>query len=173
MTPPDHLIGRNLGEIETAVYAVPKLIPESYDESILDQIPWIGFDERLSTLPQAKWMRERLPNIAPRLRMDSFLAVLKSAAIGAGAANLPCFAAAQEPALMRISQPIEGPKMPIWLLSHPDLRGSARVRALALYLSENIPATLDRLVKSGNCAALAVCPMPNIANKRMRGKVKN
>jgi DNA-binding transcriptional LysR family regulator len=170
LLPPDHLIARNLGGIETAVYAARQLVPETYDENILDQLPWIGFDERLMALPQAKWMRERLPHIVPRLRMDSFLAILRSAAIGAGAANLPCFAAAQESALMRISQSIEGPRMPIWLLSHPDLRGSARVRALLQYLTERIPETLNRLVGSGNHATCIICPMPQKVKKRTRSK---
>jgi DNA-binding transcriptional LysR family regulator len=171
MNPPEHLIGRKLAEITTAVYATCKLVPENMNEDTLDQLPWIGFDDRMQNLPQARWMRERLPNVVPRLRMDSFLAVLRSAAIGAGAANLPCFAAAQEPKLIRISTPIDGPKMELWLLTHPDVRGNARVRALLEYLLEKVPNVLETLVMEGPCVKDTVCPMRPI-KKASAGKRK-
>ncbi len=60
------------------------------------------------------------------LRMDSFVAILQ----GVGVAALPAFAAAQESRLVRISEALDAPGMPIWLLTHPDVRDNARVRAL-------------------------------------------
>jgi DNA-binding transcriptional LysR family regulator len=159
MNPPDHLIGKKIGEVTTAVYAAKMLLPKKYDDSILDSLPWIGFDERMAWIPQAKWMRERLPHITPRLRMDSFLAVMRSAAIGVGAANLPCFAAAQERNLVRVSQPLDGPHMELWLLNHPDVRGNARVRALLHHLTEQIPLKLTCLVQRGACAPNVLCAM--------------
>jgi DNA-binding transcriptional LysR family regulator len=162
MNPPEHLIGRKIGEVTTAVYAAKTLLPKKYDDSVLDQLPWIGFDERIAWIPQAIWMRERLSHITPRLRMDSFLAIMRSAAIGVGAANLPCFAAAQENNLIRVSQPIDGPRMELWLLSHPDVRGNARVRALLQHLAEQIPSKLDCLVQQGPCATKVLCPMKGI-----------
>jgi DNA-binding transcriptional LysR family regulator len=171
MNPPEHLIGRKVAEITTAVYATCNLLPDKLDEEMLDLMPWIGFDDRMQNLPQARWMRERLPNVVPRLRMDSFLAVLRCAAIGAGAANLPCFAAAQEPRLMRISTPIDGPRMELWLLTHPDVRGNARVRALLDYLTEKVPKVLEALVLEGPCAKEVVCPAKPIKKAKI-GKRK-
>jgi DNA-binding transcriptional LysR family regulator len=170
MSPPEHLIGRKVAEINTAVYAACDLVPNGISEDSLEQLPWIGFDESLANVPQAKWMRERLPNVVPRLRMDSFLAVLRSAAAGVGAANLPCFAASQEPKLIRVSTPIDGPRMELWLLTHPDVRGNARVRALLDYLAEQVPVVLNRLVAEGACVDRTICPMKPV-KKRARKKI--
>jgi DNA-binding transcriptional LysR family regulator len=166
MNPPDYLVGRKVAEITTAVYAVKKLIPEKIDDDMFDKLPWIGFDERMASVPQARWMRERLPHIVPRLRMDSFLAITRSAAIGVGAANLPCFAASQEPSLIQLSTPMDGPRMELWLLSHPDVRGNARVRALQQYLTERVPIVLSELIEKTVCANQTVCPMKGIRKSR-------
>jgi hypothetical protein len=65
--------------------------------------------------------------------------------------DLPAFAAAQDPRLVRISEPLDIPKMPIWLLTHPEVRGNARVRALLQHLAERTPAVLDSLTRAGAC----------------------
>jgi DNA-binding transcriptional LysR family regulator len=75
----------------------------------LEALPWIGFAEGMSSVLQARWMQERLPDMTPRLRMDSFVAILQSAARGVGVAAIPIFTAAQEPRLVRISQPLDMP----------------------------------------------------------------
>lgn len=83
--------------------------------------------------------------------LDSFVSILQAAALGVGVAALPAFAAAQDPRLVRISEPLDIPKMPIWLLTHPEVRGNARVRALLQHLAERTPAVLDSLTRAGAC----------------------
>ena len=36
-----------------------------------------------------------------------------------------------------------------WLLSHPDVRGNARLRALTVHLAQTIPVGVDRLANVG------------------------
>ena len=75
-------------------------------------------------------------------------------------------AAAQEPALLRVTTPIVGPEMGLWLLNHPDVRGNARVRALTQYLAQAVPQEIQRLAQGGaTCKAFAACPL---AGRRRR-----
>jgi hypothetical protein len=47
---------------------------------------------------------------------------------------LPCFIGNGRPDLMRISEPIAELDVGLWILTHPDLRHSARVRAFTDYV---------------------------------------
>ena len=158
-TPPDSLVGRKLGTPGYAVYAVPSLLPRGKVPD-LETLPWIGFDERLAHLPVARWFEGVLSGARPRLRMDSLATMLRAAVAGAGAAVLPTFAASQESGLVRVTDVIPDVHMELWLLSHPDLRGSARIRALTEHLAAALPKELEKILECGTCVPrLAPCPV--------------
>jgi DNA-binding transcriptional LysR family regulator len=168
--PPEVLVGRKLATIRYAVYAAPGLLPRGKAPD-LERLAWIGFDERLGHLHVARWFERALPGIRPRLRMDSLATILRAALVGAGAAVLPTFAASQEKGLVRITDVIPGVHMDLWLLSHPDLRGNARVKALADHLASAIPAELEAVMERGpSCAKLAECPMEKRRARRAAGR---
>jgi DNA-binding transcriptional LysR family regulator len=157
-TPPGSLIGRKLATPGYAVYAVPSLLPRGKVPD-LKTLPWIGFDERLAHLPVARWFDGVLSGARPRLRMDSLATMLRAAVAGAGAAVLPTFAASQERGLVRVTDVIPDVNMELWLLSHPDLRGSARIRALTEHLAAALPKELENILECGTCVPrLAPCP---------------
>ena len=158
--PPDMLVGRRIGSMRYAVYAAKQLIGKRQSAPVLGELPWVGFDERIAHFQIAQWFRHALPDVRPRLRLDSMSALMKAAAAGIGAVLLPTFAAAQEPALVRVTEEIDGPEMGLWLLSHPDVRGNARVRALAAHLAQAVPLEIERLMRSGaTCKTFAACPL--------------
>ena len=158
--PPDTLVGRRIGSMRYAVYAAKPLIGKRQSAPVLGELPWVGFDERIAHFQIAQWFRQALPDVRPRLRLDSMSALMKAAAAGIGAVLLPTFAAAQEPALVRVTEEIDGPEMGLWLLSHPDVRGNARVRALATHLAQAVPLEIERLMRSGaTCKTFAACPL--------------
>ena len=160
MQPPETLVGRRVAGMRYAVFACKSMLGRLRGAPVLAELPWVGFDERISHFQIAKWFAEALPQVRPHLRLDSMSALMKAAAAGIGAALLPTFAAAQEPALVRVTTPIEGPEMGLWLLNHPDVRGNARVRALTAYLAQAVPAELERLAEGGaTCRTFAACPL--------------
>ena len=55
--------------------------------------------------------------------------MLELATHGFGAALLPCFLGDSRPGLIRIGQPPSDVDVGLWILTHSDLRRSARVRA--------------------------------------------
>ncbi|WP_395703127.1 LysR family transcriptional regulator [Aquabacterium sp.] len=157
--PPESMVGRRVGELRYAIYAARALLP-ARRAPLLQELPWVGFDERIAYTAIAHWWRQALPDVQPRLRADSLPAMLKAAAAGIGAVALPMFAAAQEPKLLRITPPIEGPVMGLWLLHHPDVRGNARVRTLMQWLGDAVPRELARLTEAGPvCRQCAECPV--------------
>jgi DNA-binding transcriptional LysR family regulator len=160
MQPPETLVGRRVAVMHYAVFASKAVLGQRRGAPVLAELPWVGFDERIAHFQIAKWFAEALPQVRPRLRLDSMGALMKAAAAGLGAVLLPTFAAAQEPALLRVTTPIQGPEMGLWLLNHPDVRGNARVRALTAYLAQAVPQEIERLAQGGaTCKAFAACPL--------------
>src|SRR2546426_5971616 len=136
--PPELLVGRRVAVMRYAVYASKEVLGRRRGAPVLSELPWVGFDERIAHFQIAQWFRQALPEVRPRLRLDSMSALMRAAAAGVGAALLPTFAGAQEPKLLRVTPLVEGPEMGLWLLNHPDVRGNARVRALANHLAQAV-----------------------------------
>jgi DNA-binding transcriptional LysR family regulator len=157
--PPETMVGRQVGTLRYAIYAPRALLPRRGAEPVLSELPWIGFDDRLAYTGIAQWFARVLPDVHPRMKADSLPAMLKAAAAGIGAVVLPMFAASQEPRLVRITPPIEGQSMGLWLLHHPDVRGNARVRLLMRWLADELPAELERQASGGKVwPRYAACP---------------
>jgi DNA-binding transcriptional LysR family regulator len=168
MQPPETLVGRRVAVMRYAVFASKAVLGRRRGAPVLAELPWLGFDDSIAHLQIAKWFADALPQVRPRLRLDSMSALMRAAMAGIGVALLPTFAAAQEPALLRVTTPIEGPEMNLWLLNHPDVRRNARVRALTQHLAQAVPQELERLTRGGaTCKAFAACPL---AGRRRRAR---
>lgn len=168
--PPESMVGRQVAELRYAVYAARALLPRRDGQPELATLPWVGFDERIAYTGIAQWFARALPGVRPRLKADSLPAMLKAAAAGLGAVVLPMFAAAQEPRLLRITPPIEGQAMGLWLLHHPDVRGNARVRLLMQFLADALPAEVDDLSSGGKAwPCFADCPLAGSKRRRRPG----
>jgi len=168
LQPPEALVGRQVGLMRYAAFAPRSLLAGRRAAPVLQELPWVGFDERVSHLRIARWFREALPEVTPRLRFDSIPALLRAASAGAGAVLLPTFVAPLAPDLVRITPAVDGADMGLWLLNHPDARGNARVRALSGFLSRTVPEELARLEALGaTCRTLAECPF---ARRAARGR---
>jgi len=57
------------------------------------------------------------------------LGLAEAAAAGVGMALLPCYIGATSPGLAQLSPPLPELEGELWLVTHPDLRNTARVRA--------------------------------------------
>ena len=89
--------------------------------------PWVGFS---SAPARAKrWTDEKIGPRRQVCSVNSVLAMAGMAAAGLGATVLPCFVGDRHPDLVRIGGIIPDLDVDLWLLTHADLRHSARVRA--------------------------------------------
>lgn len=137
---PETLVGRRVAMIATAVYAAA-----AGGDAEGDDAAWIGLDEALAHTVAARWLAG---NVAPArivARCDSLLAAAALARAGIGRALLPCLVGDADPALRRVLPPIPEAAIPLWILTHPDLRGTARIRALTGFLAERLTGVFARL----------------------------
>jgi hypothetical protein len=72
-----------------------------------------------------------------------------AAGAGVGLGLMPCFQGDTAPGLRRLLPPVAALKRDIWLVVHPDLQQSARVRAVMDFLSEVIQRDRPLLAGGG------------------------
>ena len=66
----------------------------------------------------------------------SFALFVAALSAGVGVGVLPCALGDQEPGLARVGDVLPELSLPLWLLTHPDLKAVPRVRALMDYLTQ-------------------------------------
>ena len=89
-----------------------------------------------------QWMREQLAGSRIRVRVDIFNAVAAMLRTGIGVGVLPTFMEAKHPELVPVSAPIPGLAVPVWMITHPDLRETACVRAFMRHVGDAIALRL-------------------------------
>jgi DNA-binding transcriptional LysR family regulator len=144
--PPEHLIARRVGTITYAVYGAPALLRRTPRPQRLAELPWLGFDDSLSSVAQARWLRAHPPDEPPRTRWGSLISLIHATASGLGVAALTCLAAMQHRGLVRMSEVLG--EIPLYVLTHPDVRSNARVRTLSHYIADCTPSIIARLARS-------------------------
>lgn len=157
--PPDNMLGRKIGLARSAIYGALSYLDERGHDLASDRHDWIGLDETLAHLPEYRWLERRIPPERIVLRLNNLLHKIAVVKAGHGIAPLLCFLAEREPDLIRLTEPEPLFDTDIWLLSHPDLRRVARVRAFMEFITQC--AKTDRLlqgelVKHQGLARLAV-----------------
>lgn len=129
--PPDHLIGRRVGDYGFALYAAPGCALG----------PLIAPDDSLRAIPAARWIETHLPE-TPGLRVNSLWTAALACAAGLGRALLPTYLASLAPPIQAIAPPVPELQSAVWLLYHPDQRRSAKVR----YVAEHVAPRLAHLL---------------------------
>lgn len=149
---PEHLIGRSVGRIGFASYATPAYLDRLGRERPLSDYDWIGFEGPMSLIRQARWMTEHVPTARQMLRVDSLGAAYEATVAGIGCGALPCFAADHDPRLERLRGSHVRTEAEVWVLTHPDLRKSARIRACLQFFGTRLAASADRLLGRADTA---------------------
>jgi len=125
---PEHLIGRRISKIASAAYGHRDYLRRMKRGQPLDAYDWLGFDDALAHVPQARWLRDHVAGARIRFRFDMIEALHRAARAGLGIAVLPCFVGDAESDMERLTSPETSGEFGVWILTHPDLRRSARVR---------------------------------------------
>ena len=71
-------------------------------------------------------------------RVNTYMGVLDACRAGMGLALLPCFLADDDPHLERLGAPNRDLDIGLWLLTHEELRHTARVRAFMDFMGQTI-----------------------------------
>lgn len=95
---------------------------------------FITWDKSFGHLPSARWLNDNVPDTASALTTTSLVTQISAVKAGLGLAVLPCFIAAQNRDLVEVIPTQQVFSEDLWLVSHPDLVTSSRVRAVADFL---------------------------------------
>jgi DNA-binding transcriptional LysR family regulator len=133
-SPPEFLVGKNLGSFALAVYASPSWLAEHDPLGHPEDCGWIGGAQGP---PDDAWREAMFRGIQTRLQCQSVLLRIAAVRAGIGIALLPCVLCDRDPSLARVPGVPTVVGDPIWVLTHPDLRGTARIRVLMNFLAES------------------------------------
>jgi DNA-binding transcriptional LysR family regulator len=137
-SPPETLIGRRIATIAWAVYAPRGYAGETTLAPETLAGPWIGFGDPIQSNNGARWLKANVPEEAIAVKINGVLGMTQAIASGLGLGVVPCFTAEARGDLIRIGAPIAEAASTLWLLTHPDLRGSARVRAFLDFMAAEL-----------------------------------
>jgi len=147
--PPEALVGRRVCSLMSTVYGAKDYLNEHSDRS-LNNYAWVMPDEELSNLPITKWLQKQNPHAEVVLRCNTLLGIHEGVRQNIGIASLPCFLADSDEQLQRLIAPPDELATELWLLTHQDLRRTARVKALMEFLAEVLINEKDTI--EGNIA---------------------
>jgi DNA-binding transcriptional LysR family regulator len=145
LKPPEHLIGRHVCRIAYAIYAAPSYLAEHAARSPLPKHAWLTPDDSMASTVIARFMARTLPAVLVSARANSLASLARAAVAGLGVSILPCYLGDSTSGLERIRAPLAEVATELWLLSHEDLRKTARVRALLDFLADALSAERDLL----------------------------
>jgi len=149
--PPEHLVGRRLAHAEFALYGTRELVSREPDADPIDgtdltalmALPWMAYAERMGARVTAKWMKEHVPDARIACRIDSSTGMVNAVRAGLGLGFLACVIGDDDPNLVRLRPPEPNFGMDLWILTHPDLRTTARVKAFMDHLAEAVARDAD------------------------------
>ncbi|MXU66227.1 LysR family transcriptional regulator [Oceanomicrobium pacificus] len=136
-TPRETLIGARLGTVASAVYG-----KRGRAGGLDAPPPWLGVS---CCDLHVGWLRENCPDGDHRFFVNDTLLTLAALREGAGMAHLPCFMGDADPLLERLSAPDRRHDLDLWLLYHPELARTQRVRVFRRHMIDRFAPLQDLL----------------------------
>ncbi|AEF99539.1 LysR family transcriptional regulator [Methylomonas methanica] len=133
--PPDQLIGKCLGNLYCAAYASTEYV-QRHDFDKGTAVRWIDCVKR-GDYPA--WVKNSdYPHIPVKGAFQSLLLQFEAAKAGMGIGMLPCFLGDPEPTLQRLPPGVARPSYDLWLLTHTDMRTTARLRVFSEFIANAV-----------------------------------
>lgn len=136
--PPENLVGRRIGRVQTALYASRDYLASLPPGASPADYRWVGLDECLSHLDSARWVARNVDPARIVMRVDTLGGMVEAVACGTGVGLLLCSVADLRPELQRLAPPDPALDWSIWILTHPDLKQVARIRAFTEFLFDTL-----------------------------------
>jgi DNA-binding transcriptional LysR family regulator len=133
--PPPDLVGRRVARAGVAIYGSKRYLARRSMRD-LEALDWIGWEEE-STMAFAQWMRQHVPHARVALRASTSWVIREAVQADLGVALLPCATGSMENG-WQVVRRLKDASAPLWILTHRDLRTTARVRALRDFVADAI-----------------------------------
>ena len=131
--PPPNVLGTRVGNFAVSIYATPDLIERhAVDPASVGAMTWSGD----SIVPP--WLPRHFPDMPVRCTYNSLSVAFDLARGGIGFALLPCGLGDMAPELRRVIPGFHERGLDFWVLSHIDLRTTARLRIFRDHMLEAI-----------------------------------
>lgn len=128
--PPEYLVGKKILPLCHGLYASTKYLNTKRDTEKL--ILW----EHERKIPQ--WVNDHFSSGQVATRANEVMTMMELVKNHLGIARLPCYVADAEPTLRRLDVSLTPSSWGVWVLSHVDLRSTARVRVCREFLIDII-----------------------------------
>jgi DNA-binding transcriptional LysR family regulator len=135
VNPPETLIGRRISAVAFAVYAAHAYASASDMHTALHEHAWIAPGAMLGGTSVGRWMSDAVAQARKVVQLDSLLAIREMCAVGTGLSALPCYLGDRDPRLVRVREPIKEMTTALWVLTHPDLMRTTRVRLFTQFMA--------------------------------------
>lgn len=120
------LATRCIGEMGYGLYA-----SHGYTNRPKEEWEFLGYEDNLIQVPQQQWLSKVAGDRRFIFRSNDLSALLNATRVGLGISVLPHFLAQVDAGLELIPDPVCLIKRQIWLVMHPDVKRSPRVRLVA------------------------------------------
>ena len=141
--PPEHLIGKHIAPLHFGVYGAKRYLRATRKLTELSAHEWIALDDSQSGHRTLRWLEGIKPLAEVGLRANSFGTIRQACVDGLGLAMLPCFLADATATLERLGDPVLECAAELWLLTHPDLRETTRVKVVYQLLQAELSKRLE------------------------------
>ena len=142
--PPQSLVGRRVATIGWAAYISRALIAETKLDleniTALCSAPtrWIGLGDPIIGTAGGRWIGANVPPECVVVKVNAVATLATAVEAGLGLGLLPCFIGEQLKNSVRINTIKPNSETGMWVLTHPDLKKAARVRAFLYFFGAEL-----------------------------------
>lgn len=127
------VIARCIGSLGFSVFAA-----RSLSQSQCRKLPWVGYEDAMAHLPQAKWLARTLKRSGEKpagLRVHDVETALAAVVAGVGKSLLPTLIAVGMEDLQQLDDEATGVAREVWLLSHRNQQSMRRMSEVSNWLA--------------------------------------
>ena len=138
---PDFMVGRKLAPIYFRLYASTPYIEKYGMPATVDDFPYHRFlfpNEALAPLSTSLWLKKNVPAHCVVAASDKLSTLFKFAQQDMGIAALPHYVGQSDGQMVEIMELPDDCHRNVWILTHPDLRNTARVRAFMQFMHQQV-----------------------------------
>ena len=138
---PDFMVGRKLAPIYFRLYASTPYIEKYGMPATVDDFPSHRFlfpNEALATLSTSLWLKKNVTAHCVVAASDKLSTLFKFAQQDMGIAALPHYVGQSDGQMVEIMELPDDCHRNVWILTHPDLRNTARVRAFMQFMHQQV-----------------------------------
>lgn len=137
--PMESLIGRHLADVRFALYAGDEIARLIDGNNPLTFNKWISPDLTFSQMAVTKWVQSTIPASSIIFKANSLISLRQAAIAGMGIVPIPRYLGDNTPGLTRLrSDALDQFTTGLWILTHRDLRHTARVREFISFVSDEL-----------------------------------